>query len=139
MPATEWLDQAPTGSSGLDEVLSGGRPRERIDLIQGQPGVGKTTLAQALEQQNTLFEPWEVELQETTRRLLDHVDRAHAERMVIDSLSELRRSGPDEDTIRELDLSLSELEVGDPLVAFSGVLTGVPHYLGQPSALSQRE
>jgi circadian clock protein KaiC len=122
-------------------VLCGGLPRDRIYLIQGQPGVGKTTLAlqfllrgvaagerclyitlsetaeevravadshgwslegltlvelsaleqtQMLEQQNTLFEASEVELQETTRRMLDHVDKAQAQRVVIDSLSELR-------------------------------------------------
>lgn len=132
---------ASTGIVGLDDVLNGGLPRERIYLIQGQPGAGKTTLAlqfllcgvaagerclyitlsetaeeiravadshgwnldgltllelsaleqtQMLEQQNTLFEASEVELQETTRRLLDHVEKVQAERVVLDSLSELR-------------------------------------------------
>src|SRR5690349_1652210 len=133
--------QAATGIAGLDEVLRGGLPRERIYLIEGQPGAGKTTLAlqcllrrvadgerclyitlsetaeeiravadshgwnlegltlvelsaleqtHMLEQQNTLFEASEVELQETTRRLLDHVDKIQAQRVVLDSLSELR-------------------------------------------------
>ena len=38
-------DKCKTGISGLDEVLSGGLPRNHLFLIQGQPGTGKTTLA----------------------------------------------------------------------------------------------
>jgi circadian clock protein KaiC len=38
-------DRAFTGVPGLDEVLEGGLPRERLYLVQGDPGVGKTTLA----------------------------------------------------------------------------------------------
>jgi circadian clock protein KaiC len=34
-----------TGIAGLDDVLHGGLPRNRLYLIQGDPGVGKTTLA----------------------------------------------------------------------------------------------
>ena len=34
-----------TGVPGLDEVLCGGLPRDRLYLIDGNPGVGKTTLA----------------------------------------------------------------------------------------------
>jgi circadian clock protein KaiC len=34
-----------TGSPGLDDVLGGGLPRQRMYLVQGDPGVGKTTLA----------------------------------------------------------------------------------------------
>ncbi len=33
------------GVSGLDDILAGGLPRNRLYLIQGDPGVGKTTLA----------------------------------------------------------------------------------------------
>ena len=35
---------AATGIKGLDHVLLGGFPRNRIYLIQGDPGVGKTTM-----------------------------------------------------------------------------------------------
>jgi circadian clock protein KaiC len=35
---------AKTGIEGLDEVLAGGIPRDRLFLIEGNPGVGKTTL-----------------------------------------------------------------------------------------------
>ena len=34
-----------TGISGLDEVLLGGLPPERVYLVEGTPGAGKTTLA----------------------------------------------------------------------------------------------
>lgn len=39
------LDRCPTGINGLDNVLSGGLPRNRLYLLQGEPGTGKTTLA----------------------------------------------------------------------------------------------
>ena len=35
---------APTGIRGLDDVLGGGLPQNRIYLVMGDPGVGKTTL-----------------------------------------------------------------------------------------------
>jgi circadian clock protein KaiC len=38
-------DLVRTGTTGLDEVLSGGLPARRIYLLQGDPGTGKTTLA----------------------------------------------------------------------------------------------
>lgn len=36
---------AASGIEGFDELLGGGLPRRRMYLIEGQPGVGKTTLA----------------------------------------------------------------------------------------------
>ncbi|MHA2407857.1 MAG: RAD55 family ATPase [Candidatus Ranarchaeia archaeon] len=35
----------PTGVEGLDELISGGFPRERVILLLGGPGTGKTILA----------------------------------------------------------------------------------------------
>jgi circadian clock protein KaiC len=37
--------RCPTGIEGLDDILTGGLPRHRLYLIEGDPGVGKTTLA----------------------------------------------------------------------------------------------
>lgn len=42
---SKWKDQGTTGVIGLDIILDGGLPRNRLYLVQGDPGVGKTTLA----------------------------------------------------------------------------------------------
>jgi len=38
-------DRASTNIDGLDDILGGGLPRNRLYLVQGDPGVGKTTLS----------------------------------------------------------------------------------------------
>ncbi len=133
--------RAATGIPGLDDVLSGGLPLRRLYLLQGAPGVGKTTLALqfllegrkndervlyialseteeeirqvaashgwsldgidlhemssmdrglSMDAENTLYAPADVELKETVRVLLEHVERTGATRVVFDSLSEIR-------------------------------------------------
>jgi circadian clock protein KaiC len=132
---------ASTGIPGLDLVLNGGLPKNRMYLIEGDPGSGKTTLGlqflragidrgekvlyvtlsetkselmavavshgwdldamvihelSALENglqpedQYTFFHPSEVELAETTKAVLDQVERVNPTRVVFDSLSEMR-------------------------------------------------
>jgi circadian clock protein KaiC len=134
-------EMVQTGVSGLDSILAGGLPRNRIYLIQGDPGAGKTTLAlqfllegarrgesglyitlsetkkeleavaeshgwsldqlnlfelSTIEQllrseaENTFFHPSEVELNHTIKVLLDEVERVKPQRVVFDSLSEMR-------------------------------------------------
>ncbi|HEX2122193.1 MAG TPA: ATPase domain-containing protein [Thermoanaerobaculia bacterium] len=133
-------DVAASGITGLDHILLGGFPRNRVYLVQGDPGVGKTTLGlqfllegvrngetvlyitlsesaeelhgvakshgwslegvnvyeqligeQALaEEETTVFYPAEVELGETIRGMLTEVDRVKPQRVVLDSLSEIR-------------------------------------------------
>lgn len=129
------------GVPGLDDVLGGGLSAERLYLVEGAPGAGKTTLAiqflregaargeralyitlsesateladvarshgwgldgievremlpteEALvpDDQYTMFHPSEVELSETTMRILAEVDEIKPTRVVFDSLSELR-------------------------------------------------
>ena len=39
------LARCNMGVEGLDNILHGGLPRNRLYLIQGDPGVGKTTMA----------------------------------------------------------------------------------------------
>lgn len=41
--AADVPDRASTGIRGLDDVLGGGLPKNRLYLIQGNPGAGKTT------------------------------------------------------------------------------------------------
>jgi circadian clock protein KaiC len=131
---------AMTGVAGLDNILRGGFPRGRLFLIEGDPGVGKTTLALQFlmegarlgervvyvtlsetkeeihaiaashewsldgidifelatpdaflnDEQNTLFHPSEVELAETTKGVFDLCARIKPQRVVLDSLSEIR-------------------------------------------------
>lgn len=130
-----------TGVDGLDAVLGGGLTHNRLYLVEGAPGAGKTTVAMqflmagavrgesvlyvtlsettseldgvarshgwnldgihvremlptadSLEpnEQYTMFHPSEVELGETTLRILADVDVLRPTRVVFDSLSELR-------------------------------------------------
>lgn len=133
--------RSATGVPGLDEILCGGFIPERVYLVDGNPGAGKTTLAlqyllegiRAGERclyvtlsetagelragaachgwtldgieifeliadddqllgtdQITMYHPSEVELSDTMRKVLDVVRRVKPQRMVFDSLSELR-------------------------------------------------
>lgn len=41
----DFIDRADTGVPALDHVLEGGFPRNRLYLLEGDPGTGKTTLA----------------------------------------------------------------------------------------------
>jgi circadian clock protein KaiC len=41
----EELPRASTGVAGLDDVLNGGLARDRLHLLEGSPGTGKTTIA----------------------------------------------------------------------------------------------
>ena len=129
-----------TGIRGLDDILGGGLTPQRVYLVEGSPGTGKTTLGlqflldgitkgesglyitlsetadeltavaqshgwsvDALsifelagdmeldpEAQQSVFHPSEVELGETTRNVMDEVDRVRPTRVVFDSLSEMR-------------------------------------------------
>jgi circadian clock protein KaiC len=130
-----------SGVAGLDAILGGGFTPDRLYLIEGVPGAGKTTLALQFlmegvrngesvlyvtlsetehelreiaashgwsldgvhihelapqhdsldpDSHYTMFHPSEVELGDTTRRILDQVDALRPRRMVFDSLAELR-------------------------------------------------
>jgi circadian clock protein KaiC len=134
-------DICGSGVDGLDNILSGGFTRNRLYLLEGVPGSGKTTLAmqflleglrqgesvlyvtlsetkEELDQvaeshgwslegihvrelipnestllpddQYTMFHPSEVELSETTKKILSDVEQVKPSRIVFDSLSELR-------------------------------------------------
>ena len=164
MNAPEQLLQprVSTGIPGLDNILGGGFPPDRLYLIQGDPGTGKTTLAlqylldgvrrgervlfitlsetadelrtiaashgwnldginlfelSAAQQnrpgeQNTLFHPSEVELNEVTQVLLDEIERVQPKRVVLDSLSEMRLLAQSPLRFRRQILALKQYFVG---------------------------
>jgi circadian clock protein KaiC len=133
--------QASTGIAGLDDILAGGFARDRVYLLEGSPGTGKTTAAMSFlragalagertlyitlaetevelrdtagshgwdlegveifelvppeslldeQQQQSLLYSSDLELGETTRMIFEAVERVRPERVVIDSLSEIR-------------------------------------------------
>src|SRR5690242_18051308 len=43
--SADYLPRAATGVAGLDAVLFGGLARNRLHLLEGSPGTGKTTIA----------------------------------------------------------------------------------------------
>src|ERR1700742_1302526 len=45
MDSNSKLPRASTGVEGLDAVLGGGLARNRLHLLEGSPGTGKTTVA----------------------------------------------------------------------------------------------
>lgn len=155
--------RSQTGIAGLDDILGGGFTRDRLYLVEGTPGAGKTTLSlQYLmegkrngerclyitlsetveelragaashgwslegieifellasetdllaEQQLTMVHVSEVELNETTRKVLEAVDRIDPDRVVFDSLSELRLLAQNPLRYRRQILALKQFFVG---------------------------
>ena len=78
MSPSHLIPYASTGIAGLDQLLHGGLPRDRMHLIEGEPGAGKTTLAlQFLLEGRRLGEDGlYVTLSETTEEL-NHVAASH--------------------------------------------------------------
>jgi circadian clock protein KaiC len=78
MRTDDTTQRAPTGISGLDQLLHGGLPRGRLHLIEGEPGAGKTTLAMQflLDGRRAGERGLYVTLSETTEEL-HHVAASH--------------------------------------------------------------
>ena len=132
---------ASMGIPGLDDILAGGLARDRVYLLEGSPGTGKTTAAMSFlragaargentlyitlseteaelrdtarshgwdlegveifelvppeslldeQQQQSLLYSSDLELGETTRMIFEAVEKGRPQRVVIDSLSEIR-------------------------------------------------
>jgi len=49
-----------------------------------------------------------------------------------------RRGGRHESIIRELQLTSEGVQVGEPLESFQGILSGIPRYVGEETALLEK-
>lgn len=156
-------DRVSTGIAGLDFILRNGLPKNRLYLLQGNPGTGKTTMGLQfllegerkgekglyitlseskdeliavgkshnwdLEKLNifdltvsgdtlrddsryTVFHPSEVELDETTKAILNEVERVNPKRIVFDSLSEMRMLASEALRFRRQILALKQYFTG---------------------------
>jgi circadian clock protein KaiC len=156
-------DRASTGIEGLDYILKGGLSKNRLYLVQGNPGTGKTTMGLQFllegerkgerglyitlseskdeliavgdshgwnlekltihdltvsgdtlrdDSRYTVFHPAEVELDETTKAVLNEVERVNPERVVFDSLSEMRMLASDPLRFRRQILALKQYFTG---------------------------
>lgn len=86
---------SPTGIAGLDEILRGGLPANRLYLLLGAPGVGKTTIAlQYLLRGDELGERGLYIALSETRSEIESVARSHGwslDRLAIFELSALEQ------------------------------------------------
>lgn len=156
-------ERVSTGIEGLDYILRGGLPKNRLYLVEGNPGTGKTTLGlqflidgerkgesglyitlseskeeliavghshgwsldkltihdltvsgDSLKEDSryTVFHPSEVELDETTKAVLNEVERINPSRVVFDSLSEMRMLARDALRFRRQILALKQYFIG---------------------------
>ncbi len=158
-----------TGVLELDDVLGGGLTPNRVYLLHGTPGSGKTTLSlqfllegvrqgervlyvtlsethkelaavarshglslkgidvfeQILDEdslspqaQYTMFQPSEIELNSTTKRILDQIEQIKPSRVVIDSLSEIKLMAQSPLRFRRQVLALKQFFIGRDCTAF---------------------
>ena len=110
------LNGAAAGERGLYVALS--ENREELEEVAGSHGwdlsrIDVQEMGEAgdirAEEENTLFLPAEVELGETTRRILDGVEKSSPQRLVIDSLSEIRYLAGTEVRYRRQVMALKQL------------------------------
>jgi circadian clock protein KaiC len=156
-------ERTKTGIPGLDDILAGGLIPNRLYLVNGDPGSGKTTLALrfllqgiqdeerclyitlsetkeelsagaashgwdlsgieivelgsssgdvSADRQVTMYPSSEVELNETTTLVLEAVKRADPQRVVFDSLSEMRLLAQNPLRYRRQILALKQFFIG---------------------------
>jgi circadian clock protein KaiC len=178
VPEPDPTPKLPTGIPEFDLVLRGGLPCDRLHLLEGAPGTGKTTIAMQfllqgrtegkrglyvtlsesaeeltvsaashgwslegigifdlipvearLDRQQSVLYPSEVELGETMRLITERIEADNPDRIVIDSLSELRLLAQDQLQYRRQILALKQFLQGrrcttlvlDDLTSHAGV------------------
>lgn len=118
------LEVAPTGISGLDDILKGGFPRNCVCMVSGAPGAGKTTLAMqfllmgAAQGERCLY----VTLSES-RFEIEKVARSHGWDLAAIRVKELAPSVRNLSTSAQLTVfNPSELELGETTEAMIEVV-----------------
>ncbi|HEX8500904.1 MAG TPA: ATPase domain-containing protein [Pyrinomonadaceae bacterium] len=111
-----------------DERFLTAQMHELLTYLNQQGVVTIMVLAQHGLMGAAMSSPVDVSYLADTVVLLRYFEAAGAIRRAISVVK--KRTGPHEDTIRELRLSARGVEVGAPLTAFRGVLTGVPVFTG---------
>jgi circadian clock protein KaiC len=111
----QFLQRASTGIAGLDDVLCGGWARNRLHLLEGSPGTGKTTIA--------------------LQFLMAGAEQGEAGIYV--SLAEIEQELRDGARSHGWTIGdhIEVFEVMPPLEQFHGALRGVPTYVGQNALL----
>jgi circadian clock protein KaiC len=111
------MSDLTTGVEGLDEVLLGGLPNNRIYLVEGSPGAGKTTLAMQFlmqgvrENQRSMY----ITLSETTEELRSSAD---SHRWSLDGVNIREYIITDASVERDREVTMfhtPELELGETL------------------------
>ena len=100
-----------TGVEGLDTVLHGGFPGNRLHLVQGSVGTGKTTFGLQFAPAG-VRNGKECDLADTVAllRSLEHAGRVRKTRTVYE-----RRASMHEKTVRELPLAPGRIGIGEIL------------------------
>ena len=81
-----YVSLSETEAELREMMASHGWSTEGIEIFEPLAGVERA----ATDAQYTMFHPSEVELAETTQRILRHIEAARPDRLVFDSLGELR-------------------------------------------------
>ncbi len=114
------LEGAAKGETALYITLS--ETRQELDRVAASHGWDLSEIkifelipseeSLTVESQYKMFHPSEVELNETTKRILDEVDRLRPSRLVFDSLSELRLLAQNPLRYRRQILALKQFLIG---------------------------
>lgn len=107
-------EQAATGIPGLDHVLCGGLPRDRLYLVEGDPGSGKTTLGlQFLLHGAASGEPGLYVTLSETKEELEAVAGSHGWSLDPLAVHELSADAPDAAADHYTLFHPSEVELGE--------------------------